>query len=106
MLFALICAIPFWNMCFPHRSVSHMNIASNKIVGRRIRICREQVGLSQAELGRRVGRSQSEIAKIEMGERQLPYIESFLFAEALGKRYDVLAEEVHRDLFEGGVDPS
>lgn len=82
-----------------------MDVTANKVVGRRIRKLREAAGLSQAELGRRVGRSQSEIAKIEMGERRLPYVESFLFAEALDAGWDVLAQEVAAGLREAGLDP-
>ena len=37
--------------------------------------------------------TQSAISKIESGERTLGYVESFFFCEALGKGYEVLAQE-------------
>lgn len=45
---------------------------------------RNDAGLTQAELGARLGRPQSFVAKIEAGQRRLDLIELRTIAEALG----------------------
>ena len=70
-----------------------MSIARNRLVGDIIRNWRKECDLTQAELAERVGGTQSAISKIESGERTLGYVESFFFCEALGKGYEVLAQE-------------
>lgn len=50
---------------------------------------RKQAGVSQVELGKRLGRQQSVISLIESGERRLDVIEFYAIARALG--YDPAA---------------
>jgi transcriptional regulator with XRE-family HTH domain len=82
-----------------------MGITQNMYVGRTLRRWRLERGMTQAELSKLVGRSQSEISKIEHGERRLSYIETFVFCEALGKKYDTLAEEVRAEMLRDGLEP-
>lgn len=46
---------------------------------------RKSAGLSQQELARRLKRSQSFIAKLEVGERRVDVVEFIEIARALGK---------------------
>ena len=52
----------------------------------RLRAAREGRGLTQAELARRLGKSQSVISKTESGQRRLDYIEVVDICDALGVR--------------------
>ena len=45
---------------------------------------RLEVGMLQAELGRRIGRDQSFVSNIERGQRRLDVLEAFVIAKALG----------------------
>jgi transcriptional regulator with XRE-family HTH domain len=45
---------------------------------------RKRAGVSQVELGKRLGRQQSVISLIESGERRLDVIEFYAIARALG----------------------
>lgn len=49
-----------------------------------LRRLRDDAGLSQAELARRLSRPQSYVSKIETGERRLDVAELRLMSEALG----------------------
>lgn len=53
---------------------------------------RKSAGVSQTELGRRLGRQQSVISLIESGERRLDVIEFYAIARALGCDPAVLFE--------------
>lgn len=57
-----------------------MNI---KILGERIRIARERLGLSQTQLGQLVSRDQRAISEYEHGERRISATDLPAFAEAL-----------------------
>jgi transcriptional regulator with XRE-family HTH domain len=46
---------------------------------------REAAGLKQADLAKRLGKPQSYVSKIEMGERRLDVIEFTDFALAMGR---------------------
>ena len=46
----------------------------------RLRAAREQVGLTQAEVARRLGKPQSYVSKCESGERRVDVIELAAFA--------------------------
>ena len=84
-----------------------MGIARNRLVGDIIRNWRKECDLTQAELAERVGGTQSAISKLESGERTLGYVESFFFCEALGKGYEVLAQETLARLAdEDGLSPA
>ena len=53
---------------------------------------RKAAGISQQELARRLKRSQSFIAKIEVGERRIDVVEFIEIARALGREpVDLLA---------------
>jgi transcriptional regulator with XRE-family HTH domain len=54
-------------------------------VGRRVAEAREAAGLSQLQVARRLGVPQSSIAKVELGQRQLRFVEGLRLAEM----YDV-----------------
>ena len=51
----------------------------------RLRQARKEAGLSQAELARAVGRSQTWVSKCELGERRVDFVELEDIAKALGK---------------------
>lgn len=55
---------------------------------------RKSAGLSQHELARRLKRSQSFIAKLEVGERRLDVVEFIEIARALGKEPTELLSRV------------
>lgn len=49
-------------------------------------VIRQEMGVSQRELARRIGKSPSFINKIELFERRLDVIEFIVIAEALGRK--------------------
>lgn len=53
---------------------------------RRLRQARKDAGLTQVEVARRLGRSQSFVTKAETGERRLDVTELRAFARLYGKR--------------------
>lgn len=55
---------------------------------------RKGAGLSQQELARRLKRSQSFIAKLEVGERRVDVVEFIEIARALGKEPTELLSRV------------
>jgi len=55
---------------------------------------RKSAGLSQQELARRLKRSQSFIAKLEVGERRVDVVEFIDIARALGKEPTELLSRV------------
>ncbi len=55
---------------------------------------RKSAGLSQHELARRLKRSQSFIAKLEVGERRVDVVEFIEIARALGKEPTELLSRV------------
>jgi len=55
---------------------------------------RKSAGLSQQELARRLKRSQSFIAKLEVGERRVDVVEFIEIARALGKQPTELLSRV------------
>jgi transcriptional regulator with XRE-family HTH domain len=55
---------------------------------------RKSAGLSQQELARRLKRSQSFIAKLEVGERRVDVVEFIEIARALGKEPTELLSRV------------
>jgi transcriptional regulator with XRE-family HTH domain len=54
----------------------------------RLRQAREEAGLSQREVGRRLGRPQSFVSKVESGERRIDPVELARFAALYGKPLD------------------
>ena len=55
---------------------------------------RKSAGMSQQELARRLKRSQSFIAKLEVGERRVDVVEFIEIARALGKQPTELLSRV------------
>lgn len=53
-------------------------------LGKRIRLARERIGMSQEVLAERVERDQKAISEYETGKRKLPAVELPLYAVALG----------------------
>lgn len=49
-------------------------------VGQRLAEARRAAGLSQTEVGHRLGVPQSRVAKLETGDRRLQYLEAFAYA--------------------------
>lgn len=58
-----------------------------------LRAAREGAGVSQVELARRLGNTQTFVSKCERGERRLDVVELVEFAEALGISPTHLLEE-------------
>jgi transcriptional regulator with XRE-family HTH domain len=52
----------------------------------RLRRAREDAGLTQVQVAKRLGRPQSYVSKCESGERRVDVIELAQFAELYGKR--------------------
>ncbi len=65
---------------------------------RLLRDTREEAGLSQADLGARLGESQSFISKCERGERRLDIVELHAFCNALGTSFRRFAGQVEKAL--------
>jgi transcriptional regulator with XRE-family HTH domain len=61
-------------------------------VGRRLAAAREAAGLSQIEAAKRLGVAQSSIAKLELGQRQLRFVEGLRLSEIYGVRPSQLAD--------------
>ncbi len=59
---------------------------------------REKAGLTETELGRRLGKPQSWIDKIESGARRVDFVEFVQIAEALGISPETLLRECRRRL--------
>lgn len=57
---------------------------------------RQAAGLTQTELARRLGRPQSYISKVELGERRVDLVELIDLADAVGFDLQELVEEVRR----------
>lgn len=51
----------------------------------RLRRAREDAGMTQVELAKAVGRSQTWVSKCELGERRVDFVELEDLARALGK---------------------
>lgn len=51
---------------------------------RRLRLAREQAGLTQAEVARRLGKGQAYVWKSEVGERRVDAVELRAFAKVYG----------------------
>ena len=79
-----------------------MDIAANIVVGSCLRKHREERHLTQRELAETLGKPQSYISKIEMGERGLSTPEFFDYTLALDGEYTIIAEEIRVGLIEAG----
>jgi transcriptional regulator with XRE-family HTH domain len=65
---------------------------------RLLRAAREVAGVTQAELGQRLGRTQSFVSKCERGERRLDIVELGHFCDALDVDLRQLVEKLHAAL--------
>jgi DNA-binding XRE family transcriptional regulator len=70
-------------------------------LGKYLASIRENAELSQAELAKRVGRTQSVIAQTETGRRRLDVIEFIALAKALGESPRRLFDRVLEELGNG-----
>jgi transcriptional regulator with XRE-family HTH domain len=61
---------------------------------RLLRVAREDAGMTQAELGKRLGQTQSFVSKCERGERRLDVIELRHFCKALGADFPKLIASI------------
>lgn len=61
-----------------------MNIDANRICGKCLARLRDEAGLTQVELAKRLNVPQSFVSKVETGERSLRAYELFSYADALG----------------------
>jgi DNA-binding XRE family transcriptional regulator len=64
-----------------NREVLEAREAIAKVLGRRLASVRQNASLSQLDVARSLGVSQSQIAKLELGSRQLTFIEGLRLAE-------------------------
>lgn len=55
-----------------------------RALGAQLRDARHSAGLTQVEAARRLGVPQSQIAKLEVGQRTLSFVEALDMAEAYG----------------------
>ncbi len=64
----------------------------------RLRAARKGQGVSQSELGRRLGKPQSYISKIESCERRIDLVEALTICEALGINLETIVPTELRKL--------
>ena len=87
----------------PPRSPRHKRLG--ELLARR----RDAAGLTQVELGSRLGRPQSFVGKYETGQVYLDVIDFFEIAAAVEASVDTLIEELNRDAADqgppGGAEP-
>lgn len=76
-----------------------MNVDANRRIGSCLQTVRREANLTQVELARRVGKPQSYVSKIEIGERNLPISEFFTYANALGISAELLTLRIEAALF-------
>ncbi len=60
-----------------------MNANINRLIGMGLKQKRTELALTQAQVARRLGKLQSYVSKIELGERSLQAAEVFAYADAL-----------------------
>lgn len=82
-----------------------MKYDRNIAVGKVLRRLRKEIGLSQEQVATKVGLSQPIISKIEYGDRGLAFIETWLYAEALGTDVVALIGLSRQAMLADGIDP-
>lgn len=73
-----------------------MDVRSNTAIGKCLHALRTELGLTQAEVAKRLGKPQSYVSKIEMGERSLRLHELFPYSQALGVSPSDVVSEIER----------
>lgn len=71
-----------------------MNDEKQKLIGRRVRTAREEIGLSQEQLGKKVGYSAMGVSHLENGDRKIKIEDLQKIAEALGVQIAYLLEPI------------
>lgn len=66
----------------------------------RFRSARKNLGISQIEVGRRLGKPQSYISKIESCERRIDLIEALRLCDVLGISLETIVPVELKDLFQ------
>jgi DNA-binding XRE family transcriptional regulator len=74
------------------------NWSKQKILGDELRIARECLGLSQAELGERIGLARQAIGLVEQGKRKLEWDEFGAWAIAVGRTTESFLDVVREEL--------
>lgn len=77
-------------------SVKKQRLEEARAVGQLAAAAREAAGLSQYEVARRLGIPQSSIAKLELGQRQLRFVEALRLVALYGIRFSDLAPRAKR----------
>jgi transcriptional regulator with XRE-family HTH domain len=76
---------------------THMSDATSARVGREVRRARTELGISQAELARRMGVKAPYVASLEAGTRNLTLGQLANIADALGRGLDITFPEVQAE---------
>jgi transcriptional regulator with XRE-family HTH domain len=63
-----------------------------------LRRLREQAGITQATVGRAMGRDQSVVSKCERGERRLDIIEVIVYCKGIGLDFDKFTKTLLTEL--------
>lgn len=78
-------------------SVRAQRTEEARAVGRLLAEAREAAGLSQLDAAKRLGVPQSSIAKLELGQRQLRFVEGLRLAQIYGVKPTALEPEPSSD---------
>jgi len=76
---------------------THVSDATSAHVGREVRRARTELGMSQAELARRMGVKAPYIASLEAGTRNVTLGQLANVADALGRGLDITFPEVEAE---------
>ena len=82
-----------------------MDVKRNKVVGSVLRHLRQESGLTQVQVAERLGRTQSMVSKVEAGERALPFVETWFYADDIGADPLTLFKESLDALEKAGLEP-
>lgn len=82
-----------------------MDVKRNRLAGACLRRLRKDAGLTQVEVGERMGKTQSYVSKVENAEREMSLVEFIFYAEAIGKGCAPGIEEVRQSLAEADLGP-
>jgi transcriptional regulator with XRE-family HTH domain len=76
---------------------THMSDATSARVGREVRRARTELGISQAEVARRMGVKAPYVASLEAGTRNLTLGQLANIADALGRGLDITFPELQAE---------